>query len=200
MTRPFPKSRKIYVQGSRDDLRVPMREIEQSDTPASFGPEHNPAITVYDTSGPYTDPDAGINLLQGLPEVRTAWIEERGDTELLDGPSSEFGHQRQTNPELAHLRFEHIRQPRRARAGGNVTQMHYAKQGIVTPEMEYVAIRENLRLEEYRDSGLLRQHRGNSFGAATAFFLLVSWLVPVMTRTEAVVPTTSLTSSGTSRR
>ena len=188
VTRPFPKSRKIYVQGSRDDLRVPMREIEQSDTPASFGPEHNPAITVYDTSGPYTDPDAGINLLQGLPEVRTAWIEERGDTELLDGPSSEFGHQRQTNPELAHLRFEHIRQPRRARAGGNVTQMHYAKQGIVTPEMEYVAIRENLRLEEYRDSGLLRQHRGNSFGAAIPGRVTPEFVRDEIARGRAIIP------------
>jgi phosphomethylpyrimidine synthase len=188
VTRPFPKSRKIYVQGSRDDLRVPMREIEQGDTPASFGPEHNPAITVYDTSGPYTDPDAHINLLQGLPEVRTAWIEERGDTELLDGPSSEFGHQRQTNPELAHLRFEHIRQPRRARGGANVSQMHYAKQGIVTPEMEYVAIRENLRLEEYRDSGLLRQHRGNSFGAAIPGRVTPEFVRDEVARGRAIIP------------
>ena len=169
VTRPFPKSRKIYVQGSRDDLRVPMREIEQSDTPASFGPEHNPAITVYDTSGPYTDPDAGINLLQGLPEVRTAWIEERGDTELLDGPSSEFGHQRQTNPELAHLRFEHIRAPRKAKPGKNVSQMHYARQGIITPEMEYVAIRESMKLQELRKDPayekVLVQHKGQAYGA-----------------------------------
>ena len=188
VTRPFPNSRKIHVQGSRDDLRVPMREIEQSDTPASFGTEKNPAITVYDTSGPYTDPDAGINLLQGLPEVRTAWIEERGDTELLDGPSSEFGHQRQNNPELAHLRFEHIRQPRRARAGGNVTQMHYAKQGIITPEMEYVAIRENLRLEEYRDSALLVQHRGNSFGASTPERVTPEFVRDEIARGRAIIP------------
>ena len=188
VTRPFPNSRKLYVQGSRKDLRVPMREIEQSDTPASFGTEKNPAITVYDTSGPYTDPEASINLLQGLPEVRTAWIEERGDTEVLDGPSSEFGHQRQTNPELAQLRFEHIRQPRRAKAGANVTQMHYAKQGNITPEMEYVAIRENLRLEEYRDSGLLVQHRGNSFGADIPERVTPEFVREEIARGRAIIP------------
>ena len=188
VTRPFPNSRKIYVQGSRDDLRVPMREIEQSDTPASFGPEKNPAITVYDTSGPYTDPDASINLLQGLPEVRTAWIRERADTELLDGPSSEFGRQRQTSPDLAQLRFEHIRQPRRAKAVANVTQMHYARQGIITPEMEFAAIRENLRLEEYRDSGLLVQHRGNSFGAAIPERVTPEFVRDEIARGRAIIP------------
>ena len=113
VTRPFANSRKIHVQGSRPDLRVPMREVSQTPNHTHDGVEENPPIYVYDTSGPYTDPQAKIDLLRGLPELRAAWIEERGDTELLDGPSSEFGHQRQTNPELAHLRFEHIRQPRR---------------------------------------------------------------------------------------
>ena len=188
VTRPFPNSRKVYVQGSREDLRVPMREIEQSDTPASFGTEKNPAITVYDTSGPYTDPEASINLLRGLPEVRTTWIEERGDSEVLGGPSSEFGQQRQTNPELAQLRFEHIRQPRRAKAGANVTQMHYARQGIVTPEMEYVAIRENLRLEEYRDSALLVQHRGNSFGADIPARVTPEFVREEIARGRAIIP------------
>ena len=168
-TRPFPNSRKIHVPGSRPDIRVGMREISQSDTPASFGVEENPPIPVYDTSGPYTDPDAEIDLLKGLPPLREAWIEERGDTELLEGPSSEFGRARQEDPALAHLRFGHIRRPRRARAGANVTQMHYARRGIITPEMEYVAIRENCRLAELRAdpryAKLLRQHPGQPFGA-----------------------------------
>ena len=169
ITRPFPKSRKIYVEGSRADIRVPMREIEQDATPANFGAEQNPAITVYDTSGPYTDPDAKIDLLNGAPEVRTAWIEERGDTVLLDGPSSEYGQERQDDASLAHLRFEHLRKPRKAVDGKNVSQMHYARQGIITPEMEYVAIRENCRLQEMKAdpayAKLLRQHGGKTYGA-----------------------------------
>ncbi|MCB1798949.1 MAG: phosphomethylpyrimidine synthase ThiC, partial [Gammaproteobacteria bacterium] len=169
VTRPFAGARKIYVAGSRPDIRVPMREIEQAPTPASFGAEENPPITVYDTSGPFTDPAAEIDLLKGMPDVRSAWIRERADTEQLDGPTSEFGRQRQHDPALAALRFEHIRAPRRAIAGRNVTQMHYARQGIITPEMEFVAIRENQRLDEMRAdpryTRLLRQHPGQSFGA-----------------------------------
>ena len=114
VTRPFAGARKIYVAGSRPDIRVPMREIEQAPTPASFGAEENPPITVYDTSGPFTDPAAEIDLLKGMPDVRSAWIRERADTEQLDGPTSEFGRQRQHDPALAALRFEHIRAPRRA--------------------------------------------------------------------------------------
>ncbi len=188
VTRPFPGSRKIYVQGSRPDIRVGMREISQADTAASFGVEKNPPITVYDTSGPYTDPDVKIDLLRGLPEVRRNWIDERGDTEQLDGPSSEFGRQRNNDPELAKLRFEHIRKPRRARAGANVTQMHYARKGIITPEMEYVAIRENLRLEELRDSGLLRQHRGQSFGAAIPDRVTPEFVRDEIARGRAIIP------------
>ncbi len=168
-TGPFPNARKIYVSGSRADIRVPMREIAQSDTSASFGMQKNPSITVYDTSGPYTDPDARIDLLSGLPTLREAWIEQRADTEQLTGPTSEYGRQRESDPELVALRFEHIRPPRRARSGLNVTQMHYARQGIVTPEMEYIAIRENCRLQEMREAyeraGYLRRHRGQAFGA-----------------------------------
>ncbi len=167
--KPFPSSKKVYVEGSRPDIRVPMREVEQSPTPGNFGVEENPPVYVYDTSGIYTDPTAEIDLLKGLPALREAWIAERGDTELLDGPSSEFGSQRQNDPELAHLRFEHIRTPLRARAGKNVTQMHYARRGIITPEMEYVAIRENMKLAQMRADSryekLLRQHQGESFGA-----------------------------------
>ena len=169
VTKPFPKSRKIYIEGSRPDLRVGMREVVQDDTPMMFGAEENPPIPVYDTSGPYTEPDARVDLLKGLAPMREPWLEERGDTELLAGPSSEFGRQRQDDPALAHLRFEHIRRPRRAKAGKNVTQMHYARAGLITPEMEYIAIRENLRLDELRRDAryakLLRQHQGHAWGA-----------------------------------
>jgi len=188
VTRPYPGSRKIYVQGSRADLRVGMREIQQADTPASFGAENNPPITVYDTSGPYTDPSAKIDLLLGLPDVRGAWIDERNDSEWLDGPSSEFGRARAGDAALAKLRFEHIRRPRRARAGANVTQMHYARKGIITPEMEYVAIRENLRLEMLADSGLLRQHKGHSFGASIPAKVTPEFVRDEIARGRAIIP------------
>ncbi|MGB5540471.1 MAG: phosphomethylpyrimidine synthase ThiC, partial [Gammaproteobacteria bacterium] len=188
VTRPFPNSTRIYVQGSRPDIRVPMREIHQADTPASFGVEQNPPITVYDTSGPYTDPAARIDLLAGLPDVRGNWIAERGDTGLLDGPSSEFGRARQHDPALAALRFEHIRQPRRALAGRNVTQMHYAREGIITPEMEFVAIRENLRLDELRERGLLKQHRGVSFGASVPERVTPEFVRDEVARGRAIIP------------
>ena len=169
ITRPFANSRKIYVQGSRDDLRVPMREISQSPTLTNNDREINPPVYVYDTSGPYTDPDVEIDLLKGLPDVRSSWIAERDDSEQLDGPSSAYGQQRQGDVELQSLRFEHIRAPRKAKAGKNVSQMHYARQGIITPEMEYVAIRETQRLDELRldpeYQKLLKQHPGENFGA-----------------------------------
>ncbi|MFT3802299.1 MAG: phosphomethylpyrimidine synthase ThiC [Burkholderiaceae bacterium] len=180
---PLPQSRKIYVAGSRDDIRVPMREISQSDTPLHAASaaqiERNPPIFVYDTSGPYTDPSATIDIRRGLPALRQRWIDERGDVRTLDGPSSDYGRQRLDDPKLASLRFDLKRTPRRARDGANVTQMHYARRGIVTPEMEFVAIRENLNRQRYlqslRDSGpqgerlaamIGRQHRGQAFGAA----------------------------------
>ncbi|MBK1655089.1 phosphomethylpyrimidine synthase ThiC [Allochromatium vinosum] len=170
VTRPFPNSRKVHVTGSRPDIRVPMREVTLTPTQTNQEPEENPPILIYDTSGPYTDPQARIDLLAGLPDIRSGWIVEREDTEQLDGPTSAFGHERQNDPQLAHLRFEHLRTPRRAKSGRNVTQMHYARQGIITPEMEYVAIRENMRLDELRAdpryAKLLRQHPGQSFGAA----------------------------------
>jgi len=188
VTRPFPSSRKIHVPGSRPDIRVPMRQVEQADTPASFGSEKNPPITVYDTSGPYTDPDATIDLMRGLPALRDAWIEERGDTEQLPGPSSEFGRDRQSSPELAQLRFEHIRPPRRARTGANVTQMHYARRGVITPEMEYVAIRENLRLDELRDTPLYTQHRGVNFGASLPDRVTPEFVRDEVARGRAIIP------------
>ncbi len=188
VTRAFPGSAKVYVQGSRPDLQVGMREIRQADTAASFGPETNPPITVYDTSGPYSDPEARIDLLKGLGELRAPWIEERDDTELLEALSSAFGRQRAGDPQLASLRFEHVRKPRRARAGANVTQMHYARRGIITPEMEYVAIRENLRLELLKDSALLRQHRGQSFGAAIPERVTPEFVRDEIARGRAIIP------------
>jgi phosphomethylpyrimidine synthase len=192
VTKPFPKSKKVYVVGSRPDLRVPMREIQQEATAASFGSEENPPITAYDTSGPYTDPMVDVNLLRGLSPIREAWIESRQDTEYLSGPSSSFGATRQNDPQLAKLRFEHLRQPRRAKAGMNVTQMHYAKAGIVTPEMEFVAIRENCRIEEMRADSryekLLRQHAGNSFGANIPQEITAEFVRQEVAAGRAIIP------------
>ncbi|MEJ2646548.1 MAG: phosphomethylpyrimidine synthase ThiC, partial [Gammaproteobacteria bacterium] len=192
VTRPFPNSRKIYVTGSRPDVRVPMREVTQAATAASMGAEENPPITVYDTSGPYTDPQARIDLLAGLPALRQAWIIQRDDTEELSGPTSEYGRARAEDPALAHLRFEHIRRPRRAKAGANVTPMHYARKGIVTPEMEFIAIRENLRLEEMRAdpryTKLLKRHPGQSFGAAIPETVTPEFVRDEVARGRAIIP------------
>jgi len=192
VTKPFPASRKRYVEGSRPDIRVPMREVDLSPTHTSSGVEENPPVYIYDTSGPYTDPDADINLLMGLPDLRAAWIEERGDTELLRGPSSDFGLRRQGDPALAYLRFEHIRTPRRAKVGAKVTQMHYARQGIVTPEMEYVAIRENMKLDALRTDPryekLLRQHRGEAFGASLPDQMTAEFVRDEVARGRAIIP------------
>ena len=184
---PLPNSRKVYVEGSRPDLRVPMREITQSDTPASFGAEKNPALYVYDTSGPYTDPEARIDIRQGLPALRAKWIEERGDSELLAGPTSHYGHERLSDPKLAEMRFNLRRAPRRARGGINVTQMHYARRGIITPEMEFIAIRENQRLEQF--SGMLRrQHPGESFGASLPQEITPEFVRDEVARGRAIIP------------
>ncbi len=192
VTKPFPKSRKIYVEGSRCDIRVPMREIVQDDTLTSGSPEKNPPIYVYDTSGPYTDPQARINLMQGLPLLREEWIAERGDTEFLDGPTSEYGAKRQGDEQLAHLRFEHIRRPRRARAGQNVTQMHYARKGIITPEMEFVAIRENNKLQQMKAdpayAKLLRQHAGQSYGASIPEAITPEFVRGEIAAGRAIIP------------
>ena len=183
----FAKSKKVYVTGSRTDLKVPFREISLSDTPSSFGAEKNPPVMVYDTSGPYTDPDYQIDIRNGLPSLRSQWIDERNDTEFLDGPTSVFGHERKTNPELTKMRFNLLRQPRRAKAGKNVSQMHYAKQGIVTPEMEYIAIRENQRREEM--SALLQtQHPGHDFGAAIPKLITPEFVRDEVARGRAIIP------------
>ncbi|MEO6975334.1 MAG: phosphomethylpyrimidine synthase ThiC, partial [Gallionella sp.] len=162
--KPLPNSRKVYVQGSRSDLQVPMREISQAETPASMGAEVNPPIYVYDCSGPYTDPAVKIDIRSGLAALREGWISERDDTEQLDKLTSDYGQQRLADPELAEMRFNLRRAPRRAKPGKNVTQMHYARAGIITPEMEYIAIRENQRREGLSEM-MLKQHPGESFGA-----------------------------------
>ncbi|TWG91608.1 phosphomethylpyrimidine synthase [Luteimonas sp. J16] len=188
VTRPIPGSRRIYVEGSRPDLRVPMREIVQTRTPTVFGGEENPPVTVYDTSGPYTDPDARIDLAAGLPALRAAWIDERGDTAPLPALTSEFGRARERDPKLDPVRFPARRLPRRATAGANVTQMHYARRGIVTPEMEFVAIRENQRLEAVRDAGLLAQHPGESFGASIPARITPEFVRDEIARGRAILP------------
>jgi len=188
---PLPRSRKVYVTGSRPDLRVPMREIAQSDTPSAFGAESNPPLSVYDTSGPYTDPQAKIDIRSGLAPLRAGWIDERGDTEELPGPSSRYGVERLGDPRLAELRFNLKRLPRRARGGpngvGNVTQMHYARRGIVTPEMEFIAIRENQRAAEFSEM-LRRQHPGASFGASLPPLITPEFVRDEVARGRAIIP------------
>jgi phosphomethylpyrimidine synthase len=198
---PLPNSRKVYIQGSRPDIRVPMRQISQSDTPASFGAEKNPPIYVYDTSGPYTEPGVNIDIRSGLATPRLPWILERDDTEELPGPTSQYGIERLNDPKLAELRFNLHRKPRRAKADKNVSQMHYARQGIITPEMEFVAIRENLCRKEYLESlkasgpmgnklaDLMgRQHPGQSFGASIPAEITSEFVRSEIARGRAIIP------------
>lgn len=198
---PLPNSRKTYQTGSRPDLRVPFREISLADTPSHFGAEPNPPLSVYDTSGPYTDPSVQIDIRKGLPPVRQAWISERNDTELMTGLNSQYGQARQADPELDTLRFELKRQPRRSISGANVTQMHYARRGIITPEMEFVAIRENLRREQYieslRASGpqgeemarrLTKVHPGQGFGASLPTTVTPEFVRDEIARGRAILP------------
>ena len=189
ITRPFPASRRVYVTGSRPDLRVPMREIAQSDTVGDDGRETNPAITVYDTSGPYTDPDAVVDLARGLPALRAGWIDERGDSEVLGERGSAYAREREADPATAALRFEHIRPPRRAKPGCNVTQMHYARQGVITPEMEFIAIRENQRRDELADARLLRRHQGEAFGARIPERITPEFVRDEVASGRAIIPT-----------
>ena len=193
--KPLPNSRKVYV----GPLRVPMREVSQSDTPTMFGGERNPPVFVYDCSGPYTDPAAKIDIRSGLAPLRQAWIEERNDTEVLSGPSSRYGIERLHDPKLAELRFNLKRNPRKGK--GCVTQMHYARKGIVTPEMEFIAIRENLQREQYIESLkatgktgekmlelLMKQHRGESFGAAIPELITPEFVRSEVARGRAIIP------------
>ena len=162
----LPGSEKIYVTGLREDLRVPMRRIKMSATVDTDGSRvENEDVVVYDTSGPYSDPEYRVDLEKGLPKVRERWIEERGDTERLEGLSSEYGRMRQADRTLDSLRFEHVNtRPRVAKAGRQITQMYYARQGIITPEMEYVAIRENQLCDQIREK--YKREKGEAFGGA----------------------------------
>ena len=166
---PLPNSRKVHM----GNLRVPMREISQSGG--------NPPLLVYDTSGPYTDPAARIDIQRGLTGLRDRWIAERGDSEVLEGPSSEYGRRRLTDPKLAELRFDLHRKPRRGRC---VTQMHYARQGIITPEMEFIAIRENQRLVD----ALSFQHPGEAFGAKLPKLVTPEFVRDEVARGRAIIP------------
>ncbi len=192
VTQPIPGSKKIYVEGSRADIRVPMREITQTDTVTETGKEENPPITVYDTSGVYTDPEVEIDLLKGLDSIRDNWINERADTEQLDSPTSDYANLRLDDESLSHLRFQHLREPRRALPGKNVSQMHYAKKGIITPEMEYVAIRENIKLQELRKDScytkLLKQHPGHDFGASIPDEITPEFVREEIARGRAIIP------------
>ncbi|WP_187776011.1 phosphomethylpyrimidine synthase ThiC [Salinicola corii] len=189
---PLPASTKIYVEGSRPDISVPMREIALSPTQTKNGLEPNAPLTVYDTSGPYTDPQADIDIRRGLAPLRRAWIDARGDTEWLAGPSSTYGRRRAEDPRLSTLRFQLARTPRRARPGANVTQLHYARQGIITPEMEFIAIRENQRRREARDAKgdtmLDHQHPGESFGANLTDEITPEFVRDEVARGRAIIP------------
>ena len=185
LTRILPASKKVYVEGSRPDIQVPFREISLTDTPTGLGGEHNPPIMVYDTSGVYTDPNVQIDLNKGLPLVRQSWIEERNDTDVLETLSSEFGQARLKDIRTADIRFAHIQNPRRAKAGKNVTQMHYAKQGIITPEMEYIAIRENQRQRHDVD---MRQHAGQNFGAQNLREITPEFVRQEIAAGRAIIP------------
>lgn len=171
---PISGSKKVYVSGKIHDIQVAMREITLSPTKLSNGKiEENFPVTVYDTSGPYTDDNMEINIRKGIPALRQKWILDRNDVEELESTSSEYGTERQNDVSLDKFRFEHIRKPLKAKAGCNVSQLYYAKKGIITPEMEYIAIRENQRNEELREKlngqyeSLCHQHEGHSFGANT---------------------------------
>ncbi len=196
VVRPFPQSTKVHVEGSRPDVRVPMREVAQDPTPASFGAEANPPVTLYDTSGPYSDPDVAIDLTKGLASLREPWVEGRGDTERLGGFSSAYTKERIDDPELKQLHFDLLRAPRRAKPGRRVTQMHYARQGIVTPEMEFIAIRENQRFDQVRDEAvvaghdprMLTQHEGQSFGARIPERITPEFVRDEVARGRAIIP------------
>lgn len=190
---PFPNSQKVYVEGEQAGVRVGMREITLSD---SFigGTEENPVfekndpIRVYDTSGPYTEPGFELNVRKGLPKYREQWILDRDDTEELESVTSQFSQQRMADEGLDHIRFEHLPKIRRAKKGKNVTQMHYARQGIITPEMEFVAIRENMGREKIREELLAQQHKGESFGAEIPEFITPEFVRSEVARGRAIIP------------
>ena len=189
--KPFSGSRKVYVDAVHG-VRVGMREIQLSPTPVMGSNETsrlepNPDVRVYDTSGAYTDPDIPVDVRQGIPRIREQWIRERGDTELLSEFSSRYTRERIVDEKLATLRFARLQTPRRAKAGANVTQMHYARRGIITPEMEYIAIRENLRRANFEGTGK-SQHPGMDFGASIPAEITPEFVRSEVARGRAIIP------------
>jgi len=191
---PFPASTKVYLEGSRPDIQVPVREIKLTPTPVQGSDgqsrlEPNAPVRVYDTSGPYTDPKAEIDIRKGLESVREQWILDRNDTELLTEESSNYTQQRLADQSLDQLRFDLKRKPRRAIPGKNVSQLHYARQGIITPEMEYIAIRENMAYAQAHQQGLLdSQHQGQDFGASIPKQITAEFVRDEVARGRAVIP------------
>ncbi len=185
---PFPGSQKCYVSNEQGSVRVPMRRVQQSGTPTQTGHEPNPDIYLYDTSGSYTDPDVPLHLHEGLTAVRTAWLDDRLALEMLQGPSSEYGRSRLGDNSLSAVRFPHQAPVRRAKLGENVSQMHYAKQGIITPEMEFVAIRENECRQQAQDAGLLKQHTGEAFGAHIGQEITAEFVRQELALGRAIIP------------
>jgi phosphomethylpyrimidine synthase len=188
VTAPITGSRRIYVRGSRNDIAVPMREIVLDDTPSTFGAEKNAPFVVYDTSGPYTDPAFRVDLASGLPAMRAKWIAERNDTDQLADFTSPFTRRHANARELADVRFPTLPKPRCAKAGANVSQMHYARRGVVTPEMEFVAIRENQKIDAIREAHLLKQHPGQSFGASLPKLITPEFVRDEVARGRAIIP------------
>jgi phosphomethylpyrimidine synthase len=184
---PFAKSEKVYIEGSNPSIRVPFRKINLTDTGSQFQSEKNEPVIVYDTSGPYTDPAYQIDIRSGLPPLREDWIEKRNDTENLSGPTSEYGQKRKDDPELAKMRFNLTRNPKRAHSGKNVTQMHYARQGIITPEMEFIAIRENQRREQIT-AMLQEQHPGENYGAEIPQVITPEFVRDEVAKGRAIIP------------
>ena len=183
----FSNSKKVYIEGSSPDIQVPFREISISDTPSEFGAEKNAPVLVYDTSGPYTDPKYNIDIQNGLPALRTKWISDREDTEILDGPSSDYGKERKNDPELEKMRFNLQRKPRKAKPGKNVSQMHYARNGSITPEMEFIAIRENQRREGLSDV-IKEQHKGQNHGAKIPSQITPEFVREEVAQGRAIIP------------
>jgi phosphomethylpyrimidine synthase len=189
----FPNSKRIWLNGSRDDIRVPMREIQLSPTMVGGSKdnpqfEDNEPVPVYDTAGPYGDPDAKIDVHRGLARLRNDWIEQRGDTQHIEQLSSVYTQQRLADEGLDHLRFDHLPRPRKALAGRCVTQMHYARLGVITPEMEFIALRENMGRERIRGDVLLQQHPGNSFGASLPENITAEFVRQEVAAGRAIIP------------
>ena len=189
----FPNSKKVYVQGEMYNIKVGMREITLSDTLVG-GKEDNPIyeknepLCVYDTSGFYTDENVEIDVHKGIPRLRETWIDARDDVECLTSKSSKYTQERLADEGLDELRFDHLPKVRRAKLGKNVSQMHYAKQGVITPEMEYISIRENIKRQDVKDEMLLQQHKGQSFGASIPEQITPEFVRDEVARGRAIIP------------